>query len=144
MRFSTPTAAATSVARCSSARLNLLVSASTRARVVTRHLLPANALALSHRPEVLVAPGWRRLGCVARHSTGAGWHDDSSIGVPRGDLTVDAVLAVGAVGSERSDWVRDLIEQGTNLGGVIDIVRRQGGRGDLSGVGIHIDVQLAP
>jgi hypothetical protein len=39
---------------------------------------------------------------------------------------------------------RDLIEQGTNLGGVVDIVRRQGERGDLSGVGVHTDVQLAP
>jgi hypothetical protein len=64
--------------------------------------------------------------------------------VPCGDLTVDAVLIVGAMGGERGDRARDLIKQGTDLGGVIDIVRRQGGRGDLSGVGVHTDVQLAP
>jgi hypothetical protein len=93
---------------------------------------------------MLVPLGRRRLGHGARHGTGPRWHDHGSIGVPPGGLTMDAVLVVGALGGERGDWARDLVEQGTNLAGVIDVVRRQLGRDDPSGVGVHTDVQLAP
>lgn len=57
---------------------------------------------------------------------------------------VDAVLVIGAVAGERGDRPFHLVQQRTNLGGIIDIVCRQCSGNDLAGVGIHTDVQLAP
>ncbi len=60
------------------------------------------------------------------------------------DLAVDAVLIVGTVGSERDDRVDYLIEQSANRQGIVHVAGGQRRRGDLPGVGIHGDVQLAP
>ena len=62
----------------------------------------------------------------------------------RGDLAVDALLIIGAVGGERGDPAIHLIEQSPDLRGVIDVAGGQRGRRDLSGVGVHGNVQLAP
>ncbi len=61
-----------------------------------------------------------------------------------GDLAIDAVLVVCAVGGERGDGTVDLIKQGADLRAVIDIVGGQRRRDDLAGGGIHTDVQFAP
>ena len=60
-----------------------------------------------------------------------------------GDLTIDAVLIICAIGSERGDGTVDLIKQGADLHAVIDIVGGQRRRDDLAGGGIHTDVQFA-
>ncbi len=60
-----------------------------------------------------------------------------------GDLAIDAVLVVGAVGGERRDRAIHPIEQGPDLRGIIDVAGGQRRRRDLPGVGVHGDVQLA-
>ena len=62
----------------------------------------------------------------------------------RDNLAVDAVLIVSTVGGERGHRTVHLIEQGTDLRGIVDVVGGQRGRLDLPGVGVHSDVQLAP
>ena len=62
----------------------------------------------------------------------------------RGNLAIDAVLIVSTVGSERSGQAIYLIEQRSDLRGIIDVVGGQRCRRDLPGVGIDSDVQLAP
>ncbi len=62
----------------------------------------------------------------------------------RGDLAVDAVLIVGAVGGERGNRAIHLIEQGADLGRIVDVAGGQRGRRNLPGVGVHGNVQLAP
>lgn len=87
--------------------------------------LPAHAPALGDGPQVLVALGWRRLGHGTWHGTGPGRHDHGSTGVPCGDLAVNAVLIIGTIGREGGDWVRELVEQMTDLAGVINVACRQ-------------------
>ena len=59
----------------------------------------------------------------------------------RNNLAIDAVLVIRTVGSERGDRAVHLIEQGTGLRGIVDVAGGQGRRGNLSGVGIHCDMQ---
>ena len=59
----------------------------------------------------------------------------------RGDAGVDTLLIVRPVARERGDGPVDLVEQGTNLRAVIDIVGGQRRGHDLAGVGIHAQVQ---
>ena len=61
-----------------------------------------------------------------------------------GDIAVDAILVVGAVGGERRDRATHLIEQRHNLRAVIDIGGSRCRRRDPPGVGVHGDVQLTP
>ena len=95
-------------------------------------------------PKMLIPLGRGRFGRSARHGSGPWWHNHPSIGVSRSDFSVDAILVVGAFGGERGHWAYNLVEQGTDLQGVIDVVRRQLGRDDPPGVGVHTDMQLAP
>ena len=62
----------------------------------------------------------------------------------RHDLTVNAVLIVSTVGSERRDWAIYSIEQGPNLRGIVDVVGGDRRGRNPPGVGVHGDVQLAP
>ena len=62
----------------------------------------------------------------------------------RHDLTVDAVLIVSIVGGERRHRAIYLIEQGADLGRVIDIAGGQRCRRNPSSVGVNGDVQLTP
>jgi hypothetical protein len=60
------------------------------------------------------------------------------------DLTVDIVAIIGAVTGKRRNRTRDLLQQGTDLRAVIDILAGQLGGNDLSSVGIHPDMELSP
>ena len=62
----------------------------------------------------------------------------------RGDLAIDAVLVVSAVGGERGERATHLIEQGTDLRSIVDVAGGQNCRGDLAGVGVHGNMRLAP
>ena len=61
-----------------------------------------------------------------------------------GDLTVDTVLMVSTVGGERGDRAIELFKQVPNLRGTVDVAGGYRRRCDLSSVGVHGDVQLAP
>ena len=54
----------------------------------------------------------------------------------------NALLVVDAVGGERGHRSRDLVEQGADLGAVIDLLCGQRRRDDLAGAGVQADVQL--
>jgi hypothetical protein len=60
------------------------------------------------------------------------------------DLTVDIVAIIGAVAGKRRNRARNLLQQGTDLQAVIDILAGQLGGNDLSSVGIHPDMELSP
>src|SRR5467141_2774723 len=60
------------------------------------------------------------------------------------DLTVDIVPIIGAVAGKRRNRARNLLQQGTDLRAVIDILAGQLGGNDLSGVGVHPDMELSP
>ena len=60
------------------------------------------------------------------------------------DGAVDTRLIVGSITGEGREWTCDLVEQGLNLRAIIDIAGGQLGGEDLSRLGIHADVQLAP
>jgi hypothetical protein len=60
------------------------------------------------------------------------------------DLTVDIIPIIGAVAGKRRNWTRNLLQQGTDLRAVIDILAGQLGGNDLSSVGGHPDMELSP
>ena len=93
---------------------------------------------------MLVSLAWRGRGRVARNGVGSRWHDHGGIRVSCGDVTIDSLLIVRAVSRERGNRVHDLVEQGADLRGVINVTCAQRGGEDAAGVGIHTDVQLAP
>jgi len=62
----------------------------------------------------------------------------------RCNLAGDAVLIVGTVGSKGGNRTIDLIKQRANLRSIVYVAVRQRRRDDLSGVGVHSDVELAP
>ena len=53
------------------------------------------------------------------------------------DLTVDIVAIIGAATGKRRNRARNLLQQGTDLRAVIDILAGQLGSNDLSSVGVH-------
>jgi hypothetical protein len=59
----------------------------------------------------------------------------------RDDLSVDAVLIAGTVGGERRHRAIHLIEQGPDLGSVVDVAGGQPSRRDLPAVGVRSNVQ---
>ena len=60
------------------------------------------------------------------------------------DLTVDIVAIIGAVTGKRPNRARNLLQQGTDLRAVINILAGQLGGNDLSSVGVHPDMELSP
>src|SRR5439155_3439302 len=69
---------------------------------------------------------------------------DRGFGMTGSDRAVDAVLVVCAIAGERGDGTIDLVEQGTDLRAVIDIIGGQCRGDDPTRVGIDADVQFAP
>src|SRR5260370_18928551 len=57
---------------------------------------------------------------------------------------LDARWFVCTIAGQRSDGIINLVEQGTDLRAVIDIIGGQRRRDDPAGVGIDTDVQFAP
>src|SRR5882757_1347893 len=60
------------------------------------------------------------------------------------DLTIDIVPIVRSIASKRRNRSGNLLQQGTDLRAVIDILAGQLGGDDLSSVGVHPDVELSP
>src|SRR5215210_7378535 len=87
--------------------------------------LPSHPALLGDELEVAVALRRIALGRLARHGSRARRHDDLRLGVALGDAGVNTVLVVRAIGRDGGHRPRHLVEQGTGLGAVIDVV---GGR----------------
>src|SRR5438270_5223910 len=112
--------------------------------VVPRRFLPTHAAMFGNHLQMPVTRSGRRLGGLARHRIRARWHDDRGFGMTGSDRAVDAVLVVCAIAGERGDGTIDLVEQGTDLRAVIDIIGGECRGDDPTRVGIDADVQLAP
>src|SRR4051812_44549264 len=61
-----------------------------------------------------------------------------------GDGVIDALLVIRAIAGERGNSRVDLLEQGSDLGGIIRLRASQGRRDNLASVSIDPEVQLAP
>ena len=86
--------------------------------------MPAHASPFGNDLQVTIALCRRRLGHVAEHGGRSWWDDHGSIGMTGEDIAVDAILIIRSVGGKRRDRPVDLVEQGTDLGAVIDILGR--------------------
>src|SRR3954470_22065958 len=78
---------------------------------------------------------------VALHGGRARGHDDVRVRMALGHIGVDAVLVEGAVRRDGGDRLRDLVEQGADLGGVVlcaGHVQQPGGESPI-GVKIALD-----
>ena len=60
------------------------------------------------------------------------------------DLTVDIVSMGGSIAGKRGNRSGNLLQQGTDLRTVIDVVAGQLGGDDLSSVGAHAEMELSP
>src|SRR5436305_6931192 len=121
------------------------ISASTKARqLYFNAFCQPHAAMLGNRLQMPVTRSGRILGRLARNGTRTRWHNDRCIGMAGSDLAVDAVLVVCTIAGQRSDGIINLVEQGTDLRAVIDIIGGQRRRDDPAGVGIDTDVQFAP
>src|SRR4029077_4272159 len=111
---------------------------------VTRCPLPAHAASLGDQLQVPVAPGRRSLCCCAWHRTRTWRHNDRRIRMTLAGLTVDIIPIVGSIAGKRRNRADNLLQQGTNLRAVIDILAGQLGGDDLSSVGVHAEMELSP
>src|SRR5882724_2949572 len=91
-----------------------------------------------------VALGRRGLCRRAWHRAQTRRHNDRRIRMTLADLTVDIVAIIGAVTGKRRNRARNLLQQGTDLRAVIDILAGQLGGNDLPSVGVHADMELSP
>src|ERR1700730_4719025 len=112
--------------------------------IVTRCPLPARATALGDQLQVPVALGRRGLCRCAWHRARTWRHNDRRIRMTLADLTVDIVPIVRPIAGKRRNRSRNLLQQGTDLRAVIDILAGQLGGNDLSSVGVHPDMELSP
>src|SRR3954447_22756190 len=114
------------------------------ARVVARGLLPAHSALLGDELQVAVPPRRRGLGRGAGHGGRARRNDDDRLGMALGHVGVNALLVVRAVRREGGDRVRDWVQQGADLGGVVFVAVGQGGGHDPAGLGVHAEMELPP
>src|SRR5207253_11480692 len=80
----------------------------------------------------------------AWHRARAWRHNDRRIRMTLADLMIDIVPIVRAIAGKRRNRARNLLQQGTDLRAVIDFLAGQLGGDDLSGVGVHPDMELSP
>ena len=112
--------------------------------IVTRYPLPAHAASLGDQLQMPVARRRRGLCRSAWHRARTGRYNDRHIRMTLAVLTVDVVPIVRSIASNRHNRSGNLLQQGTDLRAVIDIVAGQLGGDDLSSVGVHADVELSP
>src|SRR5271155_2803934 len=86
----------------------------------------------------------RSLGRRAQHRTRTRRYDDRCVRMTLCDLTVDVVAIERAVTREGNDRPRHLVEERPDLRAVIDIWIGQLDCNDLTGVGVHANMQLPP
>src|SRR3954453_6798311 len=111
---------------------------------VSRRLLPAHPALLGDEVQVAVALRRRSLGRGAGHGTRARWDDNVRVRVALGHVGVNALLVVRAVRRDGGDRVRDLVQHGADLGGVVFVALGQGGGHDPAGLGVHAETELPP
>src|SRR5919205_1124875 len=111
---------------------------------VPGRFLPSHPALLGNVLEVAVALRRLALSRLARHGGRARRHDDGRLGMALGDAGVNTLLIVSAIARERGHRPRHLVEQGTGLKAVIDVVGGQRGGDDLAGVGVYAEMQLSP
>jgi hypothetical protein len=104
----------------------------------------AHAALLGDEPEVAVPPRRRGLGRGAGHRRRARGHDHGRVRMALGDISANAFLVVGTVRRDGGDRLRDLVEQGAELGGGVRVAAARRGRHDPPRVGVHAQVHLAP
>ena len=83
------------------------------------------------------ALGRRGLCRCAWHGARTRRHNDRRIRMTLADLTVDIVPILRPIAGKRRNRARNLLQQGTDLRAVIDILAGQLGGNDLSRVGVH-------
>jgi len=121
------------------------ISASTKAhQLYPDAFWPTHAAMFCNHLQMPVMRRGLRLGRRAWHRVRPRWHDDRGIGMADRDLAVDAVLVVCAIAGERSDGIVNLVQQGSDLRAVIEIIGGQRRRGDSARIGIDTDVPFAP
>src|SRR5260370_40400581 len=91
-----------------------------------------------------VALGRRAVCHCAWHRARTWRYNDRRLRMTLADLTVDIVAIIGAVTGKRRNRARNLLQQGTDLRAVIDILAGQHGGNNLSRVGVHPDMELSP
>ena len=99
---------------------------------------------LGDQLQMTVALGRRGLCRCAWHRARTWRHNDRRIRMTLADLTVNIVPIVRPIAGKRCNRARNLLQQGTELRAVIDILAGQLGGNDLSGVGVHPDMKLSP
>src|SRR3954464_2649330 len=130
IRFSTSAAMASLAYRSSvcerspspMTRFQREISHSTRARQLSRGLLPAHAPTLGDTSEMRIALRRRDLRGLARHRIRARWHDHGRSGMAGRNLGVDVVAVIGAVAGDGCHYPLDPVEQGTDLGAIVGIL----------------------
>jgi hypothetical protein len=119
---------------------------------VTNDLLPARELTLNagsfivaavalpgHPPfpgdrlDMTVTLGRIGFGVLAEHGIGSRWNDHLRIWMAVVQGGVNAGSVVATVAQEDLDWLGDLVEQGLDLGGIIDVAVGQEGSDDPAG-----------
>ena len=113
-------------------------------RVVAGRSLPGHASRLDNRLDVTVAQSGRGLDGGAEDSVGARWRDHRRLRVAGRHGPVHVGAVAGTVTDERLDRRGDLIEQGNDLRGIVDVGWGQLHGGDLPRSSVHPDVELAP
>src|SRR4051812_47228797 len=88
---------------------------------VAGRLLPSRSSVLSDGLQMAIPLRRRGLSRLAWHGRGTRRHDDRSIRMTLGDCGGNAFLVVGAVAGEGGDRSVDLVEQGADLGAIIDV-----------------------
>src|SRR5271157_468453 len=86
----------------------------------------------------------RRRGRRAQHTTQPRRHDDRRLRVTLSNFIVDVVPIERAVTGEGYDWTRYLVEQRADLRAIVIIIGGQPNRPDLTGVGVHAEMQFSP
>jgi hypothetical protein len=116
----------------------------TRTLIVAGRLLPTDAATLGDALQMKVTLRRIGLGGLALDRGGSRRHDDGRIGMTLCHRREHIIRIVCAIAGEQRDRPGDLVEQRSDLRGIIDIVRRQLRRHDLVGIGVQADVQLPP
>src|SRR5208283_6088684 len=71
-------------------------------------------------------------------------HDYRCVRVTLGDFIVDIVPIERAVTEEGYDRTRHLVAQSADLRTIVVIIGRQPDRHDLTGLGVHAEMQFSP
>src|SRR4030081_886380 len=91
-----------------------------------------------------VALGRRGLCRCAWHRARTWRHNDCRIRITLVDLTVDIVPIIRSIAGKRRNRSGNLLQQGTDLRAVIDILVGQVGGDDFSSVGVGPCMELSP